>query len=419
MARFLILAWALFPGVSARGEESGNSGASLESGSFAKQVLTDRYYCDGITAGDMNRDGHPDVVAGPFWYAGPDFTESHEFYLPVPLPPEVSPSNSMFSFVHDFSGDGWLDILVLGRVHKHSAKWYENPGEKEMPWKPHFAFEFVRGESPTLVDVDGDSRPELLSHWDGAWGWLRPDWSDPRQPWRFDAIETPRDWPQFYHGQGIGDVNRDGRLDLVINDGWYGQPDAGRPKWNYHAGKFATGKGGAQILIDDVDDDGDADVISALDAHGWGLAWFEQLSDREVTAAEVRNIGSTRFAIHPIMGNRDQEQQYGVAFTQPHALALADFDGDGRQDFVTGKRRWAHGPEGDIEPSADPVVYWFQSTMTSDGHIRFVPRLIDDHSGVGVQIWVEDLNGDTRPDVLTASKLGSFVFLNKIEDADR
>ena len=89
--------------------------------SFEKIVLTDKYYCDGIQAGDIDRDGHLDVVAGPFWYAGPAFREARAIYPPVALPPEKSPSDSMFSFVHDFSGDGWPDILVLGRVHLHPA----------------------------------------------------------------------------------------------------------------------------------------------------------------------------------------------------------------------------------------------------------------------------------------------------------
>ena len=54
---------------------------------FEKLILTDKYFCDGIAAGDINGDGHKDVVAGPFWYEGPDFTTAHAFYKPVPLPP--------------------------------------------------------------------------------------------------------------------------------------------------------------------------------------------------------------------------------------------------------------------------------------------------------------------------------------------
>jgi hypothetical protein len=72
---------------------------------------------------------------------------------------------------------------------------------------------------------------------------------------------------------------------------------------------------------------------------------------------------------------------------------------------------WAHGPTGDIEPMADPVLYWFRLTR-ENGKTKFEPRLIDSRSGVGVQLTVTDVNGDHRPDILTVSKLGAFVFLN-------
>jgi hypothetical protein len=131
------------------------------------------------------------------------------------------------------------------------------------------------------------------------------------------------------------------------------------------------------------------------------VAWFEQ----------VERDGKLDFVEHKIMGDRSEIEEYGVAFTQPHALDVADIDGDGLTDLVVGKRRWAHGPKGDIEPGADPVVYWFRLERTSEG-VRFRPRMIDDASGVGVQIVARDVTGDGRADVLTASKLGTFVFVN-------
>ncbi len=371
---------------------------------FQRQVLTDEYYCDGVAAGDINSDGHLDIVAGPFWYEGPEFTTAHAFYEPVVLPREASPSNSMFSFVHDFSGDGKPDILVLGRVHKHPAKWYENPGEIGKDWKCHFAFERVRGESPTLVDIDGDGGVELISHWDGRWGWIEPNADDPYQAWSFHPIGDDEGWPQFYHGEGVGDVNGDGRLDLILNDGWYEQPDGdGDPHaWPFHRHRFSQGRGGAQMFVVDVDDDGDGDVLSAIDAHGWGVAWYQQ----QPTDAGVR------FLERPIIGDHSVEEVFGAAFTQPHALDVADVDGDGLQDLVTGKRMWAHGPDGDIEPGADPVLYWFQLTRPADGPPRYVPHQIDANSGVGVQVLAADVDGDSRTDVVTASKLGTFVFRN-------
>jgi len=356
---------------------------------FDKLVLTDKYFCDGIAAGDFNRDGQMDIVAGPFWYAGPDFKTKHEFYPAKEHPTEPTPTDSLFSYVYDFNGDDWPDILVLGRVLYHQACWYENPRGAGGHWKRHFAFDRVFGESPPFQDVDGDGRPELVTHWQNCWGFIQPNWNEPAQEWTFKRITPEGKFHHYYHGTGIGDVNGDGRLDLILNEGWYEQPTEKSGEWSRYDFKFAE-KGGAQMFAYDVDGDGDNDIITALDAHGWGLAWFEH----------VKEGGETTFQKHVIMGSRDEEARYGVAFSQPHALALADVDGDGLQDIVTGKRRWAHGPKGDVEPMADPVVYWFQ-LVREQGQARYLPHLIDKESGVGCQVAVADINGDgsttTRP----------------------
>jgi hypothetical protein len=122
---------------------------------FEKHVLTDKYFCDGINAGDFNRDGKPDIVAGPYWYEGPDFTMKHEFYPAKEFPTKPSPTDSMFSYVWDFNGDGWPDILVLGRVHLHQAFWYENPKGAPGPWKKNFC---LRAREGRVAAVPGRGR---------------------------------------------------------------------------------------------------------------------------------------------------------------------------------------------------------------------------------------------------------------------
>jgi len=130
----------------------------------------------------------------------------------------------------------------------------------------------------------------------------------------------------------------------------------------------------------------------------------------------VRDGGTVAFRRHLIMGGRANEMPHGVAFSQPHALALVDIDGDGLRDIVTGKRFWAHGRDGDPEPNAPAVLYWFQR-VRQGSTVDWVPHLIDDNSGVGTQVWVADVTGDGRPDVVVGNKKGVFVHTQQRAEA--
>ena len=158
-----------------------------------------------------------------------------------------------------------------------------------------------------------------------------------------------------------------------------------------------------------MDGDGDQDVITSLYGHGYGLSWYEH----------VRREGGIEFVEHPILPAVAAESLDGVQFSQLHAVALADIDGDGLQDVVTGKRYWAHGPQGDPDPAGAPVLYWFRLQRLGDprgksaASVRYVPHRIDDASGVGTQIAVGDLDGDGRPDVAVGNKRGGCVFLQE------
>ena len=155
----------------------------------------------------------------------------------------------------------------------------------------------------------------------------------------------------------------------------------------------------------DVDGDGDNDVITSLAAHGYGLAWIEQTAPG-------------KWKQNTIINSKPEESPFGVKFSQLHAIDLADIDGDGLLDIITGKRFWAHGPKGDQEPNAPAVLYWFELTRKG-GKAEYIPHQIDDNSGVGTQVAAGDVNGDGLLDIVVGNKKGAFVHLHSVKKVSK
>jgi hypothetical protein len=402
--------------------------------SFKKIQLSDQFWSEGATFGDFNHDGKGDVVSGPYWWEGPDFTKRHEYNpatqtfklkkedgseATIPgfegaLGTNNTYSDNFFAFAHDFNKDGWDDILIYGFPGK-DASWYENPKGKKNEngtehWKRHKVLDVVDNESPAWGDLTGDGKPEIICNSEGYYGYAEPNWKNPAEPWPFKPITPKGGWQRFTHGLGYGDVNGDGKPDIMEKDGWW--ENNGSSEWKQHKVPFAAGHGSAQMYAYDVNGDGLNDIVTSLAAHGYGLAWYEQLKERD-------EKGEIRFTQHNILPPQTNpkvpppDDKYGVRFAQLHAVDLIDMDGDGLKDIVTGKRFWAHGPKGDAEPNAAAVLYWFKLVRGKDKSVEFIPYKIDDDSGIGTQVIAGDINGDKLPDIVVGNKKGTFVFLHE------
>jgi hypothetical protein len=372
---------------------------------FERQQLTEVYYSEGAGAGDINGDGVMDVVYGPHWYAGPDFTDKNEIYTAVPQNVEGY-SDHFFAWVYDFNGDGWNDVFTVG-FPGTPAYVYENPtvDRLDLLWEKHEVFDWVSNESPWLTDLVGDERPELVCTRDGYFGYATINWDAPFETWTFHIISEQIADARFGHGLGVGDLSGDGKMDVIHSGGWFEQPaELSDELWTHHPAAFTNAYGGAEMHIYDVDGDGDNDVITSLAAHDFGLAWFEQIEEN----------GESAFRMHEIMGATPEQNRYGVVFSELHSVALADMDGDGLKDIVTGKTYYSHH-QGSPMWDAGAVIYWFKLVRGDDG-VDWVPYLADDNSGIGRQVGVFDLNGDDLPDIISGGMKGAHVLIHSADD---
>ncbi|MEX2016225.1 MAG: VCBS repeat-containing protein, partial [Candidatus Hydrogenedentales bacterium] len=359
---------------------------------FERQKIADTVF-EAAGAGDFNQDGHIDIVSGGAWWAGPDF-DTRQDHTVVAQHGDYYDDFADYPF--DVNGDGWLDVFTGGWFGEN-LRWVENLQGKSARWREHEIAKVGNVERPNFWDIDGDGRIELVPNTPG----------NPQRIFRV-GIDAASGEPSFTgtqisdvktgHGLGFGDLDGDGRGDLIVNSGWFQQPELPfEQPWPFHQDFALVESASVPVLVHDVDGDGDSDLIVGA-GHDYGLWWWEQ--------AEVVNVadgaGTRTWNRHEIELDRSQF----------HTLELADLDNDGEMELVTGKRWRAHA-EGD--PGVDDPVglyyYEINGGAFQRHDIDFGPAA--QHSGTGIYLWIEDLDRDGRRDIVAPGKEGLYVFWNR------
>jgi hypothetical protein len=352
---------------------------------------------------DFNRDGRLDILSGEHWFEAPRW-QKHRFR-------DLFFSNN---YIDDFSdlpidvdGDGYPDIATVTWFSK-KISWYRNPGPRGGSWSEATINSGFNVEFAVLADVDNDGRAHEIVAQENGTGQSWYEVAD--RKWVRHVISDK----SYGHGIGAGDVNGDKRTDILTPRGWLEAPaDPRHGGWTFHAAwesvnSPVTPRETAKPLpvppiaelgfmhVLDVNEDGRNDVVTAA-GHDYGVFWFEQLPDGQWA----------RRTIDP-------------AWSQGHASTLADLNGDGRPDLITGKRFMAHNGSdpGEREPLG---VYWYEFRKGPTSGVEWIRHLVDygGRTGAGMQIPVLDIDGDGDADLVCPGKSGLFLAENLTTDRTR
>ena len=370
-------------------------------------------HAEGISLLDMNGDGFVDLLSGAYWYENPGAKggewKQHQFRT-VGIHNEFV--NDCGEWVVDVDHDGLPDLVTTGWI-SNGLWWYRNPGPEATAagamWKAEKITDSFDTEGGAFADINGDGKPDLaLAHYNRA-GVLWVDFSKDKP-----RVHHLGGREQDGHGIGIADINGDGKADVLTTHGWFEQIDADNDQWKWHA-DWDLGDAGFPILGYDVNHDGKLDLIYGQ-GHGYGLYWLEQAGTPE----------------HRIWIRHTIDE----SFSQSHALALVDIDGDGVPELITGKRYRGHS--GDDPGSYDAVVVYAYKLPTkaqfaaSKGHagattgsgtmqiangaedVAFtrIALSVNGTASAGTQFVTADFDHDGDIDLASAGKLGVHVFEN-------
>lgn len=366
------------------------------SNGFQKTKITGDFISEGVAVADLNKDGKPDIIAGYNWFEGPTYKIKREFAPSRIFNPVKEYADCFLNLAMDVNLDGWDDAVIIPYPGT-PGYWFENPKNKPGAWKKHFiAFPVgIGNESPGFIDMDGDGRLDILCAdvTKKQIVWLQAPTKRNDTTWKRFAIssENVPGTDRYSHGIGLGDVNQDGIKDVVIREGWFeGSKDLGSGNWPFHPANL--GEPCSHMQVFDLNGDGKNDVLTAS-AHAMGIWWYEQTK---------RDNDSIDFKTHIV----------SQTTSQTHSSIMTDLNGDGQKDFITGKRFLAHNGK-DAGDSAAPVIMWMEITKGKEP--SFKEHIIDEDSGIGLNIGIHDMNGDKKPDIIIANKRGVFVFVNHLK----
>lgn len=344
---------------------------------WPKQTVFSGESCMTAVAADFTGDGIIDVIADTGrgttrLFAGPDWNE-------IRLDSDHGGSY-IHSEVWDIDGDGDADY-VGARYNPGLIMWYEQPDNPLTDkWPRRLIDNQVHGIHGVLKgDVDRDGRMDLLATsaqpkppYPNSLAWISAA-KNPRsnEPWQ-RHIFAERDAPGLTHYLGFGDINGDGRPDAATGAKGGPQDPSGQGEW------FAWWEAG-----DDPTSPWKKHLLPGEHPGATNIHPADVNADGKVDLVASRGHGrgiiwfeAPHWKVHVI----------DPSLKEPHCLAVVDIDGDGDTDAAT----CAYG---------DKMCVWYEN----DGHGEFVRHVVGTDQEA-YDIRVVDMDGDADMDFLIAGR---------------
>lgn len=345
---------------------------------------------EGVSVADFDGDGLLDISSGPRWYKAPDWTPIE--YRHVTADAEFMQNYG--EIVMDVNKDGWPDV-ISGSWFEPYLFWFENPGpdgHDGTHWTRHAISDSLPAtEAIIAADVDGDGHLDVLIN--------RYDASQPITYFAYVGLENSESGFEHRvvgyhgggHGMGFGDIDGDGRGDILTPRGWYRAPeDPATQAWTWHP-EYRVQQVGVPMATMDINNDGMMDIVYGQ-AHNFGLYWLEQ----------TRDSAGRRAWIY---------QTIDETFSQSHGIWLADMDNDGEMEILTGKRYRGHAG---TDPGANEPLALFMYKVDRGPAPEFTKYIIsyDENIGTGMQLTPVDIDGDGDLDLIAPGKSGLYLLEN-------